>query len=390
MSLRVLHLLSNWKLTGPVAPALELAGALRARGHEVHAAVGRPLGDGLEPAGDHARHQGLQVVGGLTLSKHFRVLDNLRDVRRLRRMVAAEGYDVVHVHGTNDHLLAAAMRRGGPRCVLVRSFHGGDVRRVRRRDRLLVTRAADALVVPSAAEEAWARRIRPDLAGRAALLRLSGAVDLERFDPGRLEVPSRPTHPFRVGVVARVQTHRRFEDILAALEELVARGRKVQLVVVGRGTHYDRLLCRPVAERGLGPHVELAGYLTGEDYVAKLLTLDAAVYLVPGSDGTCRAVRELMALGRAVIVARRGMLPELVEAGASGLVLEGDGTATLAAAIERLARDPALVARLGRAARTRALRDFDPARQAAQVEALYERARSEKNAPGAFFSDRPA
>jgi glycosyltransferase involved in cell wall biosynthesis len=373
MRLRVLHLVSNWKLTGPVAPALELAGALRARGHEVHAAVGRPLENGPEPAGDHARRQGLKVVGDLKLSKHFRFLDNMRDVRRLRRMVEEGSYDLLHAHGTNDHLLAAVVRRGGSRPALVRSLYGGDLARLRRRDRLLTVRAADAVVVPSVAEEAWARQIRPDLAA-AGVLRLPGAVDLARFDPERVAPAPRPVKPFRVGVVARVQTHRRFDDILGALERLLARGEDVRLVVVGRGTHYDRLLRRPVEERGLAPHVELAGYLTGDDYVARLLTLDAAIYLVAGSDGTCRAVRELMALGRTLVVSRSGMLPELVEMGRAGLLLDGDGAAPLADALLRLVRNPSLSARLGRAARARALRDFDLARYAEHVEALYLRA----------------
>ena len=60
--MRILHLVSNWKLTGPVAPAIELAAALRARGHDVDVAIGRPIDKDVEPAGDHARGHGLKVV----------------------------------------------------------------------------------------------------------------------------------------------------------------------------------------------------------------------------------------------------------------------------------------------------------------------------------------
>jgi len=371
VSFKVLHLVSNWKLTGPVAPALELAGGLLARGHEVHAAVGRAL-EPTNYAGDHARRQGLRVVGDLTLSKHFRFLDNVRDVKRLRRMVVEDGYDLLHVHGTNDHLLASAVRRNLPTGGLVRSFYGGMLERLRRRDRLLTRRAADALIVPSRAEEAWAHAIRPDLApGR--VLRLPGAVDLARFDPDRPARPDRAAGPFRLGVVARVQTHRRWEDILAAFARLLDRGLDLELVVIGRGTHYDRLLVQPVAAMGISDRVELAGFLAGDDYVRRLLSLDAAVYLVPGSDGTCRAVRELMALGVPLVVSGQGMLPELVEMGRSGLLLDGDGPQPLVDAVTRLVRNPTLRERTGQAARARAERDFDPARYAEQVEALYER-----------------
>jgi len=371
VSLKVLHLVSNWKLTGPVAPALELAGALLQRGHEVHAAVGRAV-EPTNYAGEHARRQGLRLVGDLTLSKHFRFLDNVRDVKRLRKMVVEDGYDLLHVHGTNDHLLASAVRRNLPSGGLVRSFYGGMLERLRRRDRLLSGRAADGLIVPSRAEQAWAHAIRPDLAPER-VLRLPGAVDLERFDPDRVAGSARSAGPFRLGVVARVQTHRRWEDILAAFSALIDRGLDLELVVVGRGTHYERLLETPVQAMGIADRVELTGYLNGDDYVRRLVTLDAAVYLVPGSDGTCRAARELMALGVPLVVSRQGMLPELVEMGRSGLLLDGDGPEPLVDAVTRLVRNPALRERTGRAARARAERDFNLARYAEQVEALYER-----------------
>ena len=370
MSLRILHLVSNWKLTGPVAPALELAHALQARGHEVHAALGRPRVDDGNQAMDHARHLGLPVVGDLSLGKHFQMLENVRDVARLRRLVAENHYDILHAHGTNDHLLAAGTRYRPDRRI-VRSLYGGTVDRLRQRDRLLVARAVGGVVVPGAAEEAWARGLRPDLEPDR-VVRLPGAVDLARFDPGRFSSPMpRSSAAFRVGVVARVQTHRRWEDLLDALERVGSGSEKVQLVVVGRGTHYDRLLREPVARRGLSDRVELAGYLTGDDYVRKLLSLDAAVFLVPGSDGTCRAVREFMALGRPMIVAPEGLLPELVEHGTSGLVLEGPGSEPLARAMTCLARDRTLCTRLGGAARARAVRDFDLVFHAKRIEALY-------------------
>ncbi len=375
--MRILHLVSNWKLTGPVAPALELAGALRVRGHEVHAAVGRPVPNQLNHAGDHARKVGLRVVGDFTLSKHYRFLDNFRDVRRLRKLFQEEQYDVVHVHGTNDHLLASGVLRKLGRGCLIRSFYAGDLTRLRRRDRLLTVRAAHGLVVPSVTEEAWARQIRPDLEA-TALIRLPGAVDLERFDAARFPRPDRDREVFRVGIVARVQTHRRWEDILEAMRRLEGMQPEVRLVVVGRGTHYDRLLREPVRDLGLEDRVDLAGYLEGDDYVRCLAGLDAALYLVPGSDGTCRAVRELMSMGLPVAVSRSGMLPELVEMGRSGLLLEGPGPGPVVDALRRLARNPVLCARLGEAARTRARRDFDLAAYAEAVEALYGRAAEQR------------
>jgi len=43
-----------------------------------------------------------------------------------------------------------------------------------------------------------------------------------------------------------------------------------------------------------------------------------------GSDGSARALREVMAMGRAAIVSDSGMLPELVRDGFSGFVVKPD------------------------------------------------------------------
>ena len=93
--------------------------------------------------------------------------------------------------------------------------------------------------------------------------------------------------------------------------------------------------------------------------------------LVPGSDGSCRAIRETMAMGRAVIGARRGMIPEIVDDGTTGLVID-DTPETIAGAIERLAADRARCAAMGAAGREKALRLYDVTRQAAAVKAAYE------------------
>lgn len=371
MTLRVLHLVSNWKLTGPVAPALELAGALRERGLEVDAAVGRPIDADVTPAGDHARAIGLPLVGDLVLAKHFRLLENMRDVARLRKMIAEEGYDVLHVHGTNDHLLAAGAVKRRFAGAVVRSTYFGSLDRIKRRDSMLLRRRADAVCVASAAELAWARSQRADLGDR--LLQTPGAVDLVRFDPTRV-AGARTPDAFRIGIVARVQTHRRWDDILGAVEALRDLEPSVRVVVIGRGTNVEALLETPVRTRGLEAHVELAGYRTGDAYVELLAGLDAAMFLVPGSDGTCRAVRELMAMGLPTIVAETGMLPELVAGGDAGIVLDGPGPAPLSRAIRALATDRARRDALGRAARSRALATFDLAGLAERVEALYRRA----------------
>jgi arsenate reductase-like glutaredoxin family protein len=100
-------------------------------------------------------------------------------------------------------------------------------------------------------------------------------------------------------------------------------------------------------------NVTFTGYL-GDKYLDTLASFDALLFLVPGSDGTCRAIREAMCMGRAVIGARRGLIPEIVEDGKTGIVID-DTPETIARAIERLAADRAACAAMGEAGRRKAL-----------------------------------
>ena len=51
-----------------------------------------------------------------------------------------------------------------------------------------------------------------------------------------------------------------------------------------------------------------------------IATFDLFVMMRAGSDGTARALREVMAMGKPAIVSDRGMLPELVRDGYNGYV----------------------------------------------------------------------
>jgi glycosyltransferase involved in cell wall biosynthesis len=106
------------------------------------------------------------------------------------------------------------------------------------------------------------------------------------------------------------------------------------------------------------------------DYPQLLAALDVKIFLVPGSDGSCRAVREAMAMGKPVIAARRGMLPELVQDGVSGFVVE-DTPENLARAIISLVNDLPLRRKMGEAARQRICSEFSIKGQMEKVESVY-------------------
>jgi glycosyltransferase involved in cell wall biosynthesis len=141
-----------------------------------------------------------------------------------------------------------------------------------------------------------------------------------------------------------------------------------RLVLVGRGEHRPALEAL-VGELGLESTVVFAGY-RGEDLPATLAALDCLVLLGTGSEESCRAVLEGMAVGRPVVAAPVGALPEIVVEGETGWLVEA-APEPVAAALEAALRDRARARLVGAAGRRRVEALYTPARRAALVEAVY-------------------
>jgi glycosyltransferase involved in cell wall biosynthesis len=103
---------------------------------------------------------------------------------------------------------------------------------------------------------------------------------------------------------------------------------------------------------------------------------------MPGTDPSCRTVREAMAAGLPVIASRIGVLPELVSDGRTGWLADGDPVA-FAAALERLMADPAARANLSRVALETARARFSPERLGRQVLTFHERIAASASVAGA-------
>ncbi|HOJ34436.1 MAG TPA: glycosyltransferase family 4 protein [Candidatus Hydrogenedentes bacterium] len=369
--MRVLHLFSNWKWTGPAEPALNLCVALRQVGVDADFACAAGPGDVVNKVVKTARDRGVEPLLQFHLSKHLNPLWNWVDARRLRSYLARNRYDLVHVHLDNDHRIAVRALRGLG-IPLVRSSYYGEGFPDKGAYRELL-RATAVVVEPSMM--AWERDEKVFGNSGCGFRVVPVGVDTARFDPRR-DVPDArrwlkiESDAFVVGIVARMQRHRRFEDFFEAVRLLAASYPNVVVIVVGRGSRQQEVGFDPVRQLGLQRYVRFPGYVDGENYVGMLKAFDVQVMLVPGSDGTCRAVREGMAMGKPVVVARRGMLPEMVEHEKTGLVTDGSPKG-LFEALRRLAEDRRYSRELGRNAREFAVREWSLGRQADRVFDVY-------------------
>ena len=162
------------------------------------------------------------------------------------------------------------------------------------------------------------------------------------------------------GIVARVQKHRNFSLLIEALEQIVKEIPKFKFLIVGRGTLIDTIARQPIQKKGLQNQVIFAGYRK-DDYRDVLNLFDFKIFLYPGSDGACRAVREAMACGKPVIATKRGILSELIKDGETGVLVDENPQA-LAKAMITLVRENQYRLELAHAARTYAQVALNPER----------------------------
>jgi glycosyltransferase involved in cell wall biosynthesis len=381
--MRILQLLADWKWTGPSEPVLILADALTKRGHEVIFVVQKPpeyaYRQGINHIVKFAEARKVRVDTSLEWDRRtkpnnlFGVPGIIRDARRLSGIIREFGADVVNAHSDHDHITAAlALRSVGNRPVLIRTDHKRDSFPAGIATRFLLSRWTDGIITFSSGA---ARRIIETFSfPKERLLVADPALDLSLWQPGPPAKNMRAAFgigpdAFVIGMVARFQAYRKTDLVIGAFARLTAKHPEARLLLLGRSSQMEESVRRPAQRFGVADRVITPGHVR-EGYRDALASMDAFVFMVPGSDGTARALREAMALGLPVVAARIGMLPEIVEDKVSGLVVEPRQD-DIAAALNLLAGDNDLRRRLGEGARSAAQR-FDIKKHTQSVEGFYE------------------
>lgn len=386
--MKILHLLSTARWTGAAEPVFLLCRQLMAMGHEVHLAHSAPFRGwrfsskkgigfwdkqqsamgGRPTLAQKAQEMGLETLPELRLNTYSVLSDNLHDLRVLRRILGSGVYDLCHCHLTHAHLLAA-LAKGRGSCPLVYTHHQPRPPRRGFFHRWFIQRSTDHVFTYSPEVTQAYRQSLGLHGGRLTTLRVG--LDLGKFTPeisGRSFREEWNLHAdaFVIGMVARMQKKRDHETLLRAICLLPE---DIRCVLIGDG-EYRPELERMASEWNLNNRVVFAGHQR-EKYLEALAALDVFVYTAPGSDSSCRAVIEAMAMGKPVVGARTAALPLLIDEGRTGFLFEPGNSEQLAAILKSLYDQRSLVSDTGKAASTKAFEELSIENLACQVEEVY-------------------
>lgn len=295
-----------------------------------------------------------------------------RPVLRLRRLMARQRFDLVHLHGTRAGFfgtLALSLVARRPRVVY--TVHG-----------LSSSRVAPRWV------RAWFAAVERHVARRAD--RVISVSERDRRDgveagllppertstiPNGIDVSSYRT-PFRrrddastaeVVTVGRLVPQKGVAVLLEAARTVLAGAPGARFKVIGDGPLRRGLEAR-AAELGIARRVRFLGTLTDPGPIVAGCDL----FVLPSLwEGMPISLLEAMAAGRPVVASSASGSAEVVLDEETGVLVPPGDPALLARAILRMLGDPAAAEAMGRRGADRVRREFSLERMVASTDALY-------------------
>ena len=204
----------------------------------------------------------------------------------------------------------------------------------------LFLRLSSTMIVLS---DEWSRFFKEDV----ALEKVPVHVMKTPVKPPEIS-PKQSTSPFILSFSGRIGRRKGVWDLLDAIALLKERGvENHRLVVTGDGevekAHHL------VLEKGLQEIVEIHGWLPLDSF--QELREKASIFILPSFDeGLPMAMIEAMSLGQIPITTSVGGIPDVIEDGSNGLLVEPGNPSSIAAAIEQLITDEVLREHLSEAA----------------------------------------
>jgi|GEM_PF-552228 len=175
--------------------------------------------------------------------------------------------------------------------------------------------------------------------------------------------------PRRIISVARLSAEKGLDYLISAFRDVKNEFPEARLVLVGEGAERGRLE-RLVADQNLYGAVSLIGRLPHDEALVEIKKSEVFVLASLG-EGMGIVLAEAQALGVPVIATRVGGIPDVIEDGVSGLLVQPKDAVAIAAAILKIFRNPELRGQLPANAR-QSVKKFDWDAIAKRYDAIYQ------------------
>ncbi|MEA2142957.1 MAG: hypothetical protein QOI64_1387 [Solirubrobacteraceae bacterium] len=328
---------------------------------------------------------------GADIGGQDRVRRSADGVVALQRAIGALRPDVVHAHLYEPALLGtiAGLLRG-VRARVVGRHHSDLVHRAGSPLHVGLDRLATTLSHAVVANSRFTKEVMVDHEGAdpAKVRVVYYGLDTKALRPvpdGEIAILRDalgvPPDRFVVVVPARLDREKGHEHLFAALTELGG-GALERMTVLLAGSGPDREhFEREIAARGLTGTVRLLGHRRDINRLYQLADLTVLPSL---SEAFGQVLIESLCLGTGVVATRVGGIPEIVEDGRTGLLVEPADAGDLARALRASVEQPDRRGAMAAAGQARVREVFDSRRTARENEAIYDELLARAGRAGAF------
>jgi len=321
------------------------------------------------------RHRGPDAQGRQRLRKVF--LKEFLQAGEIAADVMRQG-DVAHLHGHFCHGVATITWLAARMTGLPYSFtaHAKDIYQAELNPGDLLERkmhGARFVATCTCANAAVLRERHPRPCEVHAIYH---GLDTDWFAPSSQPRPAGAGTPPQILAVGRFVEKKGFDQLIEACALLKRAGVSFGCRIVGESGSASEDIRRRIERHGLADRVALQGAITQDEL--RTLYAQARVFALPcqvmddgDRDGFPNVLAESMAMGVPVVSTCISGIPEMIDDGVHGLLVEPRDPQGLAEALRRVLEDDALHERLARDGRARICDRFDSRRTTVQLRDLF-------------------
>ncbi|MBN1104219.1 MAG: glycosyltransferase family 4 protein [Deltaproteobacteria bacterium] len=373
--IRVLHIHTLPIISGSGINTFLTMRGMHGKGYaaELACAPGGPLIDLVES-------HGMKVIPFRHLVQPLRPLCDLRALAKLAVYLRRVPYHIVHTHNSKAGFVGRLAARIAGIPVIVHTVHGfafHDQESCLRKCLFRVLERAashwcDRMIFISQPLIDWA--LREKVTVEEKTVKIYSGIELSRFLPVPEAERARlrkkwgiGTEDLVIGMVSKLWEGKGHVTLIKAFQGLREEMGNTRLVIAGEG-YLRQSLVKQVERMGLAGSVLFTGFLSNP---AEIIAVFDVAVLPSLFEGMGRVLLEAMAMEKPVVASRTGGIPDLVEHGVNGFLVNPGDVSDLRAALSKILKDRNLALRMGREGRKRIGNDFSADQMVRSIDQLY-------------------
>ncbi len=304
---------------------------------------------------------------------HRRFLEDC--FREITRIITDFQPDICHVFGTGPGCYAAGIAAKYCRRQLIVSLRGSDLIRdafdAKRRSQIeWLLRAADARTFVSEEARRFAKAAFATIPN-ARNFTIHNSTDDRWFRDVETETVRKQLHGLVIGCVGPLREQMGFFQMLGTLRSLLKTRIRATLLIIGGIHERESTLIRELIQTsGLEKNLVITGALPHSEMLS-FMKLCHVGLLLPKTEGCPNKLLEFMLAGVPVIAKRIGAIPEIIQEGHRGVLLDSSDPDHVAEEICVLAKNEGKRQKLGAAGRELILAKFSGRVELRRLTKLY-------------------